>query len=505
MESSSDQPVQSATNNTEPLVASVKPELNPVSTSESVQKATPSAVEPAVINTPTVSPPQQTPVGTQAPVTVGSQPSNVGKKSGFKKLGIVPIIVIAIVLLASVGAGAYFGVIAPNKPENVWKRSLKNTGKGFDKLLTYAQQQKDVKGSKVSGTFNAESSGVVVDGTFEGKTYEKNSSYKADIGAAGARINAEILSNVPEGATSPDVYIKVKGVDSISSLLGAENPQLSAQLAQLDNQWYVIDHTLFDQLQSTAARSEGGKTPQLTAEDIIAIQAAVTKVNNEHLFTTDPNKAVLKVVTTVGKETVDGRSMYHYKVAFDKEHLKTYVTAMKDELKTTKLAESYAQDGRTFEEAIQFDGLIESISEMKEGETADVWADISTKLIRKIKITDKEREASFIEIALNYNGGSTFPFVLTVKNDNPGEKGEVSLKIEIDTQKRSTLVEVNADITEESQAMKFNLKTMAEVNNESVEFNKPADAVSVYELLGGMMPSASGSLPSGSTLGAFDL
>lgn len=470
---------------------------------------TPVATEPATAAVPnsTVTPPQQTPLGTQSTSTPSAQPPvAAAKKNAFKKLGIVPVVAIAAFLLFGGAAAAYFGVVVPNKPENVWKTSLENTGKGFDKLLTYTQQQKDVKGSKASGSFKVESSDVVIDGTFEGKTYEKNGSYKADVGAAGARINAEILSNVPEGSTSPDVYFKVKGVASISSLLGAESPELSAQLSQLDNQWYVIDHTLFDQVQASATQSKDGKTPQLTAEDIVAIQAAITKVNNEYFFTADPSKAVLKVSTTVGKETVDGRSMYHYQVTFDKEHLKTYVTAMKDELKKTKLGELYAQDGQTFEEAIQFDELIKSIDEMKEDQKADVWADISTKLIRKIKFTSNEKETTSLEIALNYNGGSTFPFVFTIKSDDPNDKGELSLKVEIDTQKRSTLLEANADVTTEGQNTKFNVKATAEVNTEPVEFNKPADAVSVYELLGGFMPGASqGSLQNSSGLGSFDL
>ncbi len=456
---------------------------------------------------PVVSAADTTIASPQSPAAGSAASAN---KSPLKKLLSIPVIAGIAALLLAGGAGAYFGVVVPNKPENIWKKSLSNTSKGLDKLIAYSKQKKDIKGTKLSGNFRGEASGVVADGSFEGKSYEQNSEFKADIGAAGARVNLEILSNVPDGSKNPDIYFKAKGLASIGKVLGSASPEISDSLTSFDNQWYVLDHTALDQIEAmyTKTESEKDKKPELTADDVYAIEDAVNRATKDYLLSTAPDKAVMKVHKSVGKEVIDGRKVFHYEVTFDKGHMKAYVTALKDELKKTKLGELYKEP--SFEEAIGFSEMIKSIDELKDDQGIDVWTDTATKLIRKVRFTDKENNKNYLDISMNYNGGSTYPLVFDLHTDEDGEKGVATFKTELDTDKNTVKFDLNVDYTTKYDGpIKVSGTIKAEESNEKVEFKKPEDAKSVYDLLGGYMQGMGGSgVPtgaSGADFGNFDL
>ncbi len=429
-------------------------------------------------------------LGLDQPTPTQPSPPVAKKAKGIKKIGMIPAIIIVVILLLGATAAAYVGVVVPNKPENVWKTAMTNTSKGLDRLITYTKGQKDIKGAKAKGNFKVETEGIVVDGTFEGAYYEKNSKLQADIGAAGSRVKLDMLTHVPEGADTPDVYARVNGLSGLSSVLGATDPKASKLLASIDNQWYVLDHTIFDQVQSSLAKSKD-KTPELSAEDVYAIQGAITKVSKDYLFSTDEGKSVLKVNTFVGTEKVDGRKLYHYKVGINKENAKKFATALKDELKNTKLGEMYKDP--SFEESTGFNEIIKSIdSDLKEDETVDVWVDGSTKLVRKVSITD-DKEKSRVEFSLNYNGGDIYPFVIGLYSDNEKDKGSVVLNLDLNTVSNTVSMKMAADMGSQGKAA---VEVGVEKNDSPVEFTKPNDAKSIYELLGGSLsPALGGGIP----------
>lgn len=444
--------------------------------------------------TPTVQPISSTDIAKQS------------KKGGLiAKIGTIPLIVIAILLLAGGGAGAYFGVVLPNNPANLWKTALNNTGKGLDKYVEYSKSMENEKGGKFKGNFNADASGTVFDGTFDGSFYEKNLNLKADIGAAGSRVNLEVLTNTPESAKNPDIYMRVKGLDGLSSVLGSADPSTSQLLAKVNNQWYVVDHTLLDQVGSQTGNSSVGVS-SLSSKDIADIEAAIVSPTKDHLLSTAPDKAVLVVKQNVGNEELDSRKVYHYRVGVNKENTKHYFTALKDGLRKTKLGSSY-KDDYSFEKSIDFDGLMKDVDKWKDDGTADVWVDKSTRLIRSIKITDKDHITDYMQVSLNYNGGSSYPVVLKFHSESD-QKTDMTLNLEQNVEKKTGSLELSLDAESDGTKVKASAKLTTEVSNDKVEFTKPTDAKSIYELIGGLMggtPVLGDSTNVPSILGNFDL
>src|SRR5690606_13294956 len=140
-------------------------------------------------------------------------------------------------------AAAYFGGVVPNRPENIWKSALGNTAKGYDKAIDYSEERKDINAATINGNFKIDSSPFVVDGNIDGKYDEKTSDINLDAGAAGTRLKFNILTNIPDGATTPDIYLKAEGLSGLASMLGASDPSSAKMIAEFEGQYFFIDHT----------------------------------------------------------------------------------------------------------------------------------------------------------------------------------------------------------------------------------------------------------------------
>ncbi len=425
----------------------------------------PSTPEP-VVPTPSTAPGVVGPAASSVPA---SKPPLGGGKKLFGKIGVIPAAVIAAFVLIGGTSAAYFGFVLPNQPDNIWKTALSNTAKGYDKLVEYADDQKDVKGGKVKGTFKFESRDVVVDGNIDGAYDDKSSNVKLDAGAAGTRVNFTILTNIPAGATTPDIYLKADGLAAVGELLGGGDPAAAQYFSELDGKFYFIDHTLIDQFAKSAQQSNSD-FPQLTPEDVKAIGETVGKVNRDYLFTTDESNAVFKVKTAVGKETFEGRETYHFKVGYDKENLKEYMAKLKEALKQTKIKDLITDES--------FDQAIKDIDKLDGNGEADVWVDMKTKLIRTVRFTDT-KDNTTLDIGLLHDGGDDFPFYLTVKEaDN-----DFTIKLSLNAKTNVATIDVNGAFKDASENSKFTAKLTFEPSNDAVEFKKPEGAESMSDLL----------------------
>lgn len=422
----------------------------------------------------------------------------VGKKRGLKKLGTIPIIIIAFVLLFSIGVAAYVGVTLPNNPENLWNKALSNSAKSLDKLAEYRESQKSVKGAKFNGDFKLNSQSVVADGSFEGKTYEGNSEMRVDVGAIGARVSAEILAIKPESTKSPNIYFKVDGLGGLASVLGQGSPEVQPLIESINSQWYVIDHTLIDQMTATAGAELGTITP----EEAKKLTDTLVATTNEYVFSTEPEKAVLSISEEIGKETLNDRKVYHYKVNMNKENLVKYLETLKSRIKELNI-KSLENSDKTF------DGVIKSVQDSQAVTVpADVWVDMSTKLIRKIKLTNKDSQNQYLEVSLNYDGkGKEFPLEFKVMSDENGTKSNIKLNVILDTGSNKTTTALSADIEEGGVKSNVGVNFTIENNNDPVGVVLPKDAKSIYELIGlfGADTQSSDLSSVSQTLGVFDI
>lgn len=426
------------------------------------------------------------------PMTASSDTPKQSKNpfKNMKKTTLVILIVALLSVLFASAAGAYYTVVLPNNPEYLWKKSMQNSAKAMNKAVTYQQSRQNVKGMKITGDFKGEFQQAIVDGSFNGKSYESNAEFKADLGVAGSRMNLELLINTPQNANNPDIYVRVQGLGGLSSLLGTNNPEVATLLNSVNNQWYVIDHTLLDQMAKSSSKTTEKSITQMTPEDQNKILAAIASATNEYVLSAQSDKAVLVVRQNVGVETVNGRKMYHYKVSVNKPNFKKYLSSLKDALKNSELSKVA---GFTNLDA-QFDQLNKSVDNINDTDTADIWVDMSTKLIRSVKFTEKGNEKNYLQVSLNYNGGSVIPLELIVNSDDKNDKANLTMQVSVDTSTNQSTATAKLNVGEGSDASNFQINMKSEENTEEIKFTKPADAKSIYELVGSLMGGTSASM-----------
>lgn len=445
----------------------------PVVVDESNKTSVLASPSERAITSPAVNSPASDTYTTNITAPVSDQPV-VGIEKKRRRLFTKPVLIGAILALFAVGGAAgYFGYVVPNKPENVWNAALVNTGKVYDKLTEFATTQDgDRTGSIVDGSYRF-TGGLVADGTFSGKNAANNSEFKANISASGLKLDIE-MRTIESSTGSPDLYVKASGLKGLGALMGFSDPYFSETFNGIDNQWYFVDHTLFDQM------SKSGSTA-ISQKDTEAFIAAVGQPSKEYLFTANADKAVFVPAQTLPAETRDGRSVYHYKVSINKDHFKKYLNALCGTLKQDKIGKLVLQADRASGESCE--SFAKRADNIGKNDTADVWVDRHTKLVHAVRFTDKEDAKNYLELNQDYQGGSQYPFGIIIGDNASGRPMKIALKGSLDSDTR--IVTIKGDVSSEGDngtTGTFNL-TVKPNPDTKLKVTKPAGAKAFAELL----------------------
>ncbi len=408
------------------------------------------------------------------------QPARSGGKLKFVLVG-----VFLSVLLLGGGAAAYMQFVV-NSPEKIWERALSNTSKGLDSVVSTQSEQ--WPGSKMEANFSV-SSPIATDGSMKGSFHGSSGSATFDVGAAGLRVNGEMRMIGVDNSTTPDIYMKVDGVDSIMNLLSdftGQPTEASSEklISEIDNQWFSVDHTLIDQL---LASGGAAATPEITEEDMQKIATTVSRVTSERLLATN-EKAVFTVLEEVGKEDFEGSETFKFKVGVDKENLKSFLNEMKSALKDTKFSELITTgQSQSYDEIANLEEIMKEIDKVDMSKAkADVWVEPNGKFVRNVRIYDNNDETakSFFDIGMPYKGGDIIPIQVKVTLDDDGLKGAVT--VGFDMHKQGSSLKVWTDVSVESEGTKVTGKGefTAERSDEKTDVSKPEGARNIYDLLG---------------------
>lgn len=465
----------------------------------------PEEQQPTPINT---TEPAQPLVTAEPTITPSVPTTQKVKKSSPKWL--LPVIIAGVVaLLLGAGAYGYMGIYMQT-PENLWKQSVKNTGKGFSDFVNQPMQSQ--KGGKVAGTFKV-TYPVAADGTISGSYDDKSTQVNASVGASGVRANLELRGLTQDAANSQDIYVKVDGLNTVGSLLGGTNTELGSLVSSIDGKWYVLDHTLLDQ--ATATLKEGDtKTP--TAQEVQKEAQDLSKkfavILNERLFTTDEKNAVVIVKEKLAKEDFKGRKSQHVKVQVRKDQLRSMVIALKDAAKDTKVKDwlVMGDTNKTFEEALDFDSLLKDIDNANyDNAVADVWLDTGLKFVRNVRINavdkkDPNKVTGSVDFMLDYTGGDELPLSITITNQE-SDKNKGSINLGMNINKKSYIIKFTAavDGNFDGQKVNGNADLTVTPSGDTLKVEKPTGAKNILELVGGLMGQTSDlqtqlSSPSGS-------
>jgi hypothetical protein len=449
------------------------------------QVFTPGGASPAPASSPSgqTSSEVESSASSNSPITSGQRDVNKKKFRPSKKLALLSLLPL---LLVGGAAAAYFGYVAPNKPENVWSDALVNTGYGLDKLPDYVNSAKFGNAVNIKGSFKVSAENLAVDGNIDGSSDDKgNSEFTGSVSASGAKINYDIRTIATSGS-NPDVYFKVNGLDGLGDLLSKnfgtasaeEKTQITKELNGVNNQWYFVDHTLLDQAANSKDKSSG--ISNINKKDINDFISAISGPSKKYIFTSDQSNAAIEMKQFVGKENQDGLSLNHYKVGINKENLKKWNKDVCDNLKNNKLFKtlSFGQSQEDLEKDCYDTSSIDKLDSSK---TADAWVDLHTKLIHKVRVTDSKNSKNYVDIIQNFKGGSTLPFTTAFVSDENGEKTSGLINLVYD--KAASSIAINGNAKAEGKTPGSGSFTfMITPSTKEVKVEKPANAKNIMQL-----------------------
>lgn len=279
------------------------------------------------------------------------------------------LFIVAAVALVLIGgsAAAYYGVVAPNKPENILKTAVEKQLK---------KQQIAAKGSISVDLTQQESSIKNVTVNFKSALDNPKQAFSAELETAvsGAKLPVELRG------VDKNLYFKIGDLSSIkglAALAGGEEAGavIDAIGDKLSNQWIEVDESLLKQANAECATGLIGGFSQKDIDELM-------KVYSENTFVTIKSKTA---------SVVEGKDTTKFELGVDKQK------AMEFGIKLNNV-ELFKKINECSKNTTNQGGDEEVKDELKDTDISlNVWVD-SDKNLRQVEIkaTDKEASATVI-------------------------------------------------------------------------------------------------------------
>lgn len=456
---------------------------------------------------PEASPPAPTPItateqsASPQPVPLVNPEPPVAPKKRSKKPLIIGVIIAFLLILST---SAYvFGYYIPNQPENVWKTGLNRSGEVLSTLAeenTEAEKIESFKKSEISSTLSVTSDVVDVDGELTTKFDDTSSDSALSINLSSEEplfgtdqtelaLKAFLLTKLAEDSAFPDIFFKVSGFKDIKAV-----ETYYPGLVTYDDKWISVSSDYLESTLGSYVEAEDfgySSENELTAEETAAIAKAVTDTLNEYVFTDDDAKGIIEQREFIGKEDLDDINTYHYKAGYRFDNLAPFCRAMVDNVLNVEGTDKFFRDTEAKKDARvdAQEACDKSVSDEDRQEledfSFDVWIDSKYKLIHKIRFTDEDNEANYIDIGQRYTGGDDVTFFAHIEN------GDVTANLELNNNFDSlkTVITVNVDVSGDTP---FTIKSTTTVQpyQEEITTTPPEAAVDIQEFLSSLETAA---------------
>lgn len=338
---------------------------NPVDGDVNTSPNQPEVPEPTVTTPET--PPAPTEPASEATTTGAATVSSVmtptptaPKKSLFANKKLLAILIAAPLLLIGGSAAAYFGVVVPNKPENILKSAFFNTARE--------------KQATVEGTFDIQAADSskpdampASNATFKIAANDdaKTAQIEATVTISGIKVQGE-LRYVGEA-----IYIKLGDLSTVKALAASYNPAIGPTIDKLQNQWIEIDKTLLTQAKADCA-----------------IDASMTSITEDdmNLLADAYEKNKFATIQSTSNDTVNGKGAKKFEIVIDEKKAEEYGKNFENLSFVKKLKECETTKSTA-------ESLTKQDSKVKDGDKAQfsLWVDKSSKRIVKLEFKSDEK------------------------------------------------------------------------------------------------------------------
>ena len=393
------------------------------------------------------------------------------------------------------GATAYiFLIFIPSKPENVYKNAMDRSGRGLEKVVTQVTAKSELdrfKKGEYKGVIDATFDPIKVQGSLDLKYDNSKLDLNFDIktsedGQKEQTYRAQVLTEIKEGTTYPDVYFIIDGIRD----LGLEG--IVPGIEKLDNTWVKIEESYIKDTveQYKSLLTSGGDTditaepPKVTNEDIEELSKIFSALVKDYVLTKDTTKSILVNKNFLGKEKIDNMNTYHYLVGFNKDnYLKACIDSANrlfDSSAYKKLTQSKEQDIKTVKEE-SAKTCEDSKADIKDDETFDLWVDAKYKLIYKIKVTDYTDKNVYTEVGQKYNGGDDLHFFINYVDNN--DKNTLTFTTDINTKTLVSKTKVSYKSDDASYKSKFDLTFDGKPLEGDITLDKPSNPKTLQQVM----------------------
>lgn len=331
------------------------------------------------------------------PIMAGTQKGSGKKKKAALFVGILAIIL----LLGGAFAAAYYGVVIPNRPENVLRQAVKNTSQ---QQYVASTLKVDIapKGSGEDSNFPAVK--IESKGAMDVTTGQSESANKLTISGVDVALDTKYVDK--------NMYFKVGDLKSVTALAGtylggAENTQVKDELDKaagvLKDQWIEVDSTLLDQAKVSCSLSSDNR---LTDKDLQLLEDQFTK----HQFIS---------MNSSNKEDLNGKKAIKYELTLDEKKAKEFIDDKKLEALSfvKKLEECYPKDeGSVSPESVK--DSVDTIANGNEKYTFNLWVDAKEKVISKVSFATEDQSKKPESVRAAIEATMTYDKVSFTKPEN---------------------------------------------------------------------------------------
>lgn len=314
--------------------------------------------------------PQVSPVGMaptpQEPTPTMPAPAMPPQKKGFfasKKARLFGLVIPLVLLIGGGGAYGYYAyVYMPNQPDNIV----------FAALADLATRKEMTVDTKTDYTPKNGGQAVSLDMKLQANTANSQLAASGTLGVSGAQFPYDVRY------VEKNLYLKVGGLDGIGSLVGEEASAYSQVLNAINDQWYVVDRSLWD--------SMGEGVGCITDVPFVFTDDDMAMIKSAYL------KHPLFKVTSSSSETVDGTATTKYMVDPTTDEEASAFAAELNDLSIVKKIKDCLPD-----ESEQ--GFDEEITDFKDEADTALSGTLAIyvtddKQVKKIELTSEDDEAS---------------------------------------------------------------------------------------------------------------